>query len=505
MKDNAHTFFWLAGVCALISHLALWIWFVPGGLPSGNTSGVWTALADDFSRGILYRPVFNEFGYGGTRYMPLYFMLHGWLIQMFGDPVSTGFILTFFSIAILDLGSFLVLRELQVKPQITLPLVLLAHATITFQFTGLEVRGDFLASACNVWGFYFVLRFTKNKNGKNIIYSSICFLTAFFIKFTTVFGIVSAFLLLYSRQQSSALLRLIGILTCSACFILAGLYFWSEGKILASFQACALGGYNFSYAFKTPFWFLWTVVQDPFFLILLLLTLFTFFRGIKFRKLQPIEIYFCMTFILSVAIFSSPGTGTNHLIDLIVACSWILGLRFTQGNANGWIVKGLLAALSLATILVWLPGMPSIKSHIERRERPQIQTVELIQQRLGSHTKNLLSENPLLPILMGQRPIVMDAFSLRLIAHQSKTIRKDFEEKMRSRFFDAVILLDWSGAPLNELEQSIREHSSFGVDSFYGGVHFPSGFLDLLKSNYYLSFVKRPYLVFEPKNPKSTE
>ena len=45
----------------------------------------------------------------------------------------------------------------------------------------------------------------------------------------------------------------------------------------------------------------------------------------------------------------------------------------------------------------------------------------------------------------------------------------------------------------------MEKHSSLGVDRFYGEVHFPPGFLDLMKKHYFLSFVKKPYVVYEPK------
>jgi len=99
---------------------------------------------------------------------------------------------------------------------------------------------------------------------------------------------------------------------------------------------------------------------------------------------------------------------------------------------------------------------------------------------------------------MGQRPIVLDSFSLRIFAQKSPAVQADFTRKIEDLFFDAIIILDWSGAPLDQLENAIEKHSSLGVDRFYSEVHFPSGFLDLMKKHYFLSFVKRPYVIYEP-------
>jgi hypothetical protein len=67
--------FWAAGLVSLVTGVLLMIWFWRGGLPYDATSGVWTALADDLVHGDFYRPVQSTLGYGGTRYMPVFFSL----------------------------------------------------------------------------------------------------------------------------------------------------------------------------------------------------------------------------------------------------------------------------------------------------------------------------------------------------------------------------------------------------------------------------------------------
>ncbi|MCH8209684.1 MAG: hypothetical protein IIA62_11630, partial [Nitrospinae bacterium] len=72
---------WATATTAFLGSISLLIWFLPGAVPIGHTSGVWTAMAHDFSLGILYRPVFDEFGYGGTLDMPLVFVFPGYLVM----------------------------------------------------------------------------------------------------------------------------------------------------------------------------------------------------------------------------------------------------------------------------------------------------------------------------------------------------------------------------------------------------------------------------------------
>src|SRR2546426_12233186 len=117
-------------------------WYWPGALPQDSASGVWTALAQDFAKGVFYRPTVSEFGFGGTRYMPLFFVLHGALIRLALDPVTAGIVLTVLTMLLCDVGLWLGLRELEVDWTVALPLALLPHAAGSFQLLSLQVRSE---------------------------------------------------------------------------------------------------------------------------------------------------------------------------------------------------------------------------------------------------------------------------------------------------------------------------------------------------------------------------
>src|SRR2546422_4186374 len=110
MQSLTETERWLIRIGCLvpfISSIALMAWYWPGSLPQDSSSGVWTALAQDFSRGVFYRPTFDAFGFGGTRYMPLFFVLHGSLIRLSFDPIAAGLALTLLTIVLFDVGLLL--------------------------------------------------------------------------------------------------------------------------------------------------------------------------------------------------------------------------------------------------------------------------------------------------------------------------------------------------------------------------------------------------------------
>src|SRR5256886_14799683 len=84
---------WIGCLVPFLGSIALMAWYWPGSLPQDSSSGVWTALAQDFARGVFYRPTADAFGFGGTRYMPMFFVLHGSLIPPSPDPVAAGGVL----------------------------------------------------------------------------------------------------------------------------------------------------------------------------------------------------------------------------------------------------------------------------------------------------------------------------------------------------------------------------------------------------------------------------
>src|SRR5215831_998252 len=83
----------LLAAVGFVSAIRLMWWYWPGSFFNSAASGTWTALAWDLAHGELYRPVLSSTGFGGTRYMPLLFMLHGLLIRLHFDPVHAGVLL----------------------------------------------------------------------------------------------------------------------------------------------------------------------------------------------------------------------------------------------------------------------------------------------------------------------------------------------------------------------------------------------------------------------------
>ncbi|MBC7367772.1 MAG: hypothetical protein H7343_13340 [Undibacterium sp.] len=120
-------------------------------------------------------------------------------------------------------------------------------------------------------------------------------------------------------------------------------------------------------------------------------------------------------------------------------------------------------------MITWLPGAPSVRHFFIAKGRPTLAAVHEIARRLPvGGTRRLLAENPLVPIALGQRPEVIDCFSLRLLAARAPDAGAKFWGDLQAQRYTAVILIDWSGAKGSELPAALADHTSLGVRHFYG-------------------------------------
>ena len=77
-----------------------------------HPAGVLIAMAADLKHGVFYRPLFGPVGYGGTRYFPLYFVLHALLMKLGLPVLLSAYLLSAAAMISLLAGVFYLLRGL---------------------------------------------------------------------------------------------------------------------------------------------------------------------------------------------------------------------------------------------------------------------------------------------------------------------------------------------------------------------------------------------------------
>jgi len=168
----------------------------------------------------------------------------------------------------------------------------------------------------------------------------------------------------------------------------------------------------------------------------------------------------------ALLIYAWKGSDFNHLLSVQLGSVILIGAslgraRLTQGE-KALLLAALVAAAALAVVIRLRRAVAVTAS------ANQNSLVEVIRALPSRGT--ILSDNPIVPVLRGEQPFVLDAYMFRAAADSDPTLAVPLVRGLRSRAFSAVTLTE---DPRSEYGQR-----------FYTEVHFGHGFLAGLESNY---------------------
>jgi hypothetical protein len=435
-----------------------------------HPAGVLIAMAADLKDGVFYRPLYGPEGYGGTRYFPLYFVLHALLMKL-GVPILPGaFLLSAVAVVALVAGVFCLLRGLGAEPWLAACSAGAVLAAGCAQYSLVSPHADGLASALNVWGL--AVTVGAKLTHRRILLVAVLFTLAWSAKITTVFGFAAAFVWLLSTGFRAAAWEMAGE-TCFGYLVLGvAMVVGSQGRVVEIFKACISGGTGLA-GFAVGPWNM--VVQaarlDPavlLFVFLALLILAQVFLTAKFLQNLP-ALFFVAVLAVTAIIFGSPGVNENLLLDLQVAAvvliaSWLANTTVPLRKQLGT------CALALVILLAAVPLLRKFKNGDRRFYPDRFQKVLAV---VGDTHKPILSENPVIPVLAGQQPYVLDPWMLRLLRSRIPNFGEPLLQGLRLQDFGAVVLC--MGDPRTKFGQWWYETGQFGP-----------GFASALTQNYRL-------------------
>src|SRR5271157_4627546 len=158
--------------------------------------------------------------------------------------------------------------------------------------------------------------------------------------------------------------------------------------------------------------------------------------------------------------FSRTVVFTNHLVDVQIAAIVLFSTWLAKG-ANARQKQFGIYALALATVLAAIPLIHKLKVWDRRFQPHRFQRVIIL---IGDTHKPILAENPIIPVLAGQIPYVLDPWMLRMLRERIPNFGDPLLEGLRHQAFGAVVL---SGANA----QTSRARA------WYKWSHFGPGFL----------------------------
>ncbi len=450
------------------------------GIVTSDPSGTWTALAVDLAHGELYRPLVSDDGFGGTRYFPLHVVLHASAIKLGLGPVVAGHLISLGSLIAILVAAYLLLRRMGVQRSLSVCACTLTLGLYSQQLALVEVRGDLLPAALNLWGLV-VFVSSRRKLGL----TAALFTLAFLAKMTTVFGAVAVALSLLFAGQRKAALRFIGSMALGCAAGLLAVHIASGGRALQAITAVASGGASWvQILLCAPLLTLQIVLPSDLILAVLALGTVAGLPGQDRRDVLPRAVL--TTGFITLVMYGSPGVDRNHLIDF----DFIAMVLLVASGARGRIpLAQAMTGLSLA-VLIMVPT-------ILRQPPPQRTTIEKVIAETRSGSGPLLTENPWWAILAGERPFMLDAFNLRIMADRDPEVARALYTRLDTRFFRAVIL-----------EMPLDQPEFIWGDRWYGDVHFGKEFPEHLTANYELVTKYRGargsgYFIWRPKAPST--
>ncbi len=435
-----------------------------------HPAGVLIAMAADLKEGVFYRPLFGPAGYGGTRYFPLYFVLHALLMKLGLPVLLSAYLLSAAAMISLLMGVFCLLRSLGVEPWLAVCSAAALLAVITGQQSLVSPHADGLASCLNVWGLAVSVR-PKLSRGK-VFLASLLFVLAWSAKVNTVFGFAAAFVWLMSTGLTATAWELAGETILGYVLVGAALEFGSQGRFVGIFRACASGGGGLMGFAAGPWNLLVQIVRlDPAVLLFVALALVALVQVVvtrKFLRNLP-ALFFVAVLLITAAIFGSPGLNENLFLDLQVASVVLIASWLAQMTVPLYRQVGI-CALAVIMLMAALPLLRRFKNGDRRFHDHRFQQALAA---VGDTSKPILSENPVIPVLAGQQPYVLDPWMLRLLRENKPNFGEPLLEGLRHQTFGAVVLC--MADPRTKFGQWWYETGQFGP-----------GFAAALTQNYHL-------------------
>jgi hypothetical protein len=260
----------------------------------------------------------------------------------------------------------------------------------------------------------------------------------------------------------------------------------SHGHVWEVVKACASGGTRRELVMLAPL-HVWQIASRAdkglilfFFLALFALLAQLFSPSFKFLQNLP-ALFFLITMAVTVVIFGSPGVVTNHLIDVQIAAV-VLFAAWLSESANTRQKQIGICALALAVLVGAVPLAHKLKVWDGRFQPHRFQrTVAAIPDR----HKPILAENPVIPVLAGQRVYVLDPWMLRMLRERIPGFGEPLLEALHHQDFGAVVL-------------SVANPRTPRARAWYTWSDFGPGFLPAPLENYHIVATVEDQLVYLP-------
>jgi hypothetical protein len=386
-----------------------------------------------------------------------------------------------------------------VSRRLALPLAGTLWATVLFQRYCTDLRADYLAAALALVGAALARAAVREPRSWRLVGAGVACALAALTKMTAVLFVVPIAASLVAARRRDLAARFASGTVALVVAAAAGVERASAGRFLENIAATIGGGMVVSDLRQAVPKFVQELIADPFVSVPSAMAVACCYRAARGRRLGFAHIYFAGVVLVTAVVFTSPGIVANQLVDLELSSTLVVGVAFASGDLSrrftAWIYTGL--AVLLAAISIPLPHIPSVIGTLQAQGPRQRAVVQAVHDGFLPPGTRYLSTDPGVAILVGERPVVLDAFSLDRFVREGTPAGRDVERRIRGREFDVVVLRDTS-AFARDMNAGDGD-PAFGAASARYWAEQPGALAQLIRTAYEIRAVRRPFVILTAK------
>ncbi len=400
-----------------------------------HVSGVWMALVQYARGGVIFPPAFEDGYYGATRYMPLSVLYQAAFTAAVDAPVLGGKLSGLVASAALGAVSWVAVRQAGASRAVGAALA----ATVLTSDPGFEathsIRGDAFPLVLQVAALALALR-ARSHDGRGLGAAAVLVGLAPLAKTSAVWAGAGIALELVLRDRRAAL-RFVVVASLTLALGLGLSWIASEGRVVECLlDYGGVGGPEASWKKAPTRMNRMLMDHAPATWMLLPWALLAARRAAGPARAAGA---FCLLVLLVV--FADGGTYQNHLLDLAAAAAVL-----TASAWEGW--SGELRRMAALCLVIGLGGSlvrfggPEL-SRVGRELRGKLETADdlAVLDAALDGAERVLSEDPSLPVLRGERPVVVDPYIMGRIAERRPELAEQLAARIRRGEFDRIVLL----------------------------------------------------------------
>jgi hypothetical protein len=450
-----------------------------------HVGGVRMALARYFNGGVLYPPLFDGGNYGGTRFMPLPVILHGALARITGEYLISGKVVSYAVMVVLLAVMVVLIVRMGCRLPIAVALAALVLTTHTGLAAGMDLRADALPLLLQVLAIALV---AGAGSRASTVGAAVLSALALLSKSSAVWAplAIALWLLAVDRRRLLWFLAAYGVLVG---VLLAFFGAVTDGRFFVNVFGLSTAGVEGSRSLlRGPYFLVHLLVQQAlaaWALLPVAVVGFWLARAERRVSLYQLSLVCCLGVL--VVVLGDIGTGWNQLVDLVVLTALVVG----ELAGRSWPESSLRGAITVALVLflLWvnLTGLlvglvPDARQALGQLRAGHPAAGRPLAGRATSSTV-LLSEDPYVPVALGQTPTVLDPFMLLRIGRRDPAAVQQLIRRIDHRDFRFVVLVE----PLEPIDRE-----------WWRQLHFGPAVVEALARSYTYTGRDQGYYVYEP-------